>query len=540
MKSPPARNRSSVRAADRSFFANLFASLAEEMGVTLGRTAFSPNIKERQDYSCALFDAEGRMIAQAAHIPVHLGAMPLSVNAALEACGPLRAGDLVLLNDPFQGGTHLPDITMISPVVDGRGRRQALLATRAHHADVGGMTPGSLPPSTEICQEGLRIPPVKLVERGRENRGIRAMLLANVRTPREREGDLRAQQAAHEVGETRFREALDRYGAATLRAQMTDLRVYAQSLMERIIERIPDGDYDFADTLDAPDAGRAPTVIRARVSIRGDRAIVDFAGTDPATTSSLNAVLAITRSAVDYCFLCLLCTPSELTADAPPSPPLNAGCFAPIRVRAPEGCLVNAAWPHAVAGGNVETSQRIVDVVFGALAQALPGVVPAASQGTMNNLTLGGLDPRSGLPFAYYETVGGGGGALPDAPGPDAVQVHMTNTLNTPVEALEFAYPIRVESYRIRTGSGGKGHHRGGHGIERSLRLLSDTRGALLSQRRNDGPYGLQGGAPGATGIHILIRGRKRTVLPPSCSLDLRPGDVLQLRTPGGGGFGAP
>ena len=529
----------SPQAADRSYFANLFAGLADEMGVSLGRTAYSPNIKERRDYSCAVFDPDGRMIAQAAHIPVHLGAMPMSVRAAVDACGPLRRGDVVMLNDPFQGGTHLPDITLVSPVCDDTGAPQALLATRAHHADVGGMTPGSLPNSTEIHQEGLRIPPVKFVDQGAINQGILSLLLANVRTPAEREGDLRAQRAAHAVGEARMQEALGRYGADTLRYHMQDLLAYAKTLMESVIRRIPDGAYSFEDSLDPPRPGDRPLVIRAALAIRGKRATVDFAGTDPACASSLNAVEAITRSAVQYCFLCLLCTPSNLTVEAPPTPPLNDGCFAPIRIRIPAGSLVAADWPHAVAGGNVETSQRIVDVVFGALAQALPRIIPAASQGTMNNLTLGGTHPHTHRPFAYYETVGGGAGALPDQHGVDAVQVHMTNTLNTPIEALEFAYPMRVESYRIRTGSGGKGTHRGGHGIVRSIRLLCDAEGALLSQRRVQGPYGLQGGQAGAPGRHDLIRNGKASPLPPSCTLHLRAGDLIRLQTPGGGGHGA-
>ncbi len=515
-------------AADRAFYANLFASIAEEMGVTLGRTAYSPNIKERRDYSCAVFDPKGNMVAQAAHIPVHLGAMPMSVRAALDECGPLQEGDVVILNDPFRGGTHLPDITLVSAVPGC-----ALLATRAHHADVGGMTPGSLPPSTDIHQEGLRIPPIKLVDAGTVNQPVFDLILANVRTPQEREGDLRAQIAAHETGTTRVKEAAERYGAKTLLIQMEDLLKYGRTLMQSVLHAIPNGTYSFEDTLN-----QAGTIC-ATLTVRGRKVKVDFAGTSPSAHSSLNAVEAITRSAVYYCFLCLLATPSRLhrgvlLAD----PPLNAGCFDPIEVLAPAGTLVNAEWPSAVAGGNVETSQRIVDVVMGALAKALPDIIPAASQGTMNNLTLGGIDPTTGIPFAYYETVGGGMGPRPNRDGIDAVQVHMTNTLNTPIEALELAYPFRIESYSIRPGSGGKGQHRGGHGIVRDLRVLCRATGALLTSRRDTSPYGLAGGQSGTTGVNALIRSGRTQKLPSTCKLELRANDVIRLKTPGGGGHG--
>ncbi len=533
------RRRRSSDPSDRAFFANLFARIAEEMGATLGRTAHSPNIKERRDYSCAVFDGAGQMIAQAAHIPVHLGAMPMSVRAALAAFDTWHEGDVILLNDPYAGGTHLPDLTLITPVSARKGRRpSAFLATRAHHADIGGMTPGSLPLSREIYQEGLRLPPVKLAERGELNQAVLDILRANVRTPDERIGDLRAQLAAHDTGSRRMKEAQDTYGDGRLAVQMNDLLDYGEQLMTAIIRRIPSGVYEYDDVLDGDGVIDKPVRIRVAIRIRGGRVRVDFTGSDPACAGSLNAVAAITQSAVYYCFLCLLVTPSSLHEGERIAPPLNAGCFRPIEVLAPGGSVVNAQPPHAVAGGNVETSQRVVDVVFGALAKALPDVIPAASQGTMNNLTLGGVDKRSGRPFAYYETIGGGMGGRPSCDGVDAVQIHMTNTMNTPVEALEYAYPLRVERYEIANGTGGKGKSRGGHGIRRDIRLLSDAHGALLTERRDHAPYGLQGGQAGKPGRNLLLRKGKKLNLGAKSELELKADDVLAIRTPGGGGWG--
>ena len=528
----------SSRAADRSFFAGLFAGIAEEMGVTLGRAAYSPNIKERKDFSCAAFDAEGRMVAQAAHIPVHLGAMPLSVEAAFEHATPFRPGDVVLLNDPFAGGTHLPDLTLVTPVFASQGRLFGFLASRAHHADVGGMTPGSLPLSTEIYQEGIRIPPVKLYDAGQLNKALLQTVLANVRTPLEREGDLRAQCAAHETGSSRMIESADRFGVATLHRHMADLLTYGESLMRATLARIPDGTYRFQDVLDGDGVHDRPLAIRVRLSVRNGMAHVDFDGTDPASAGCMNAVPAVTMAAVRYCFLCLLVTPSRLHTDPVSSPPINAGSFAPIRISLPENSLVNAALPHAVAGGNVETSQRIVDVVFGALSKALPDLIPAASQGTMNNLTLGGRRPGDGRPFAYYETIAGGMGARPGADGLNAVHTHMTNTLNTPIEALEFSFPFRVERYEIRAKPGGAGRWHGGKGVRRDVRVLCDASGALLTDRRTSCPYGLCGGEDGPPGSNVMIRDGKTIRLPSKCGLQLQAGDVISIRTPGGGGYG--
>jgi N-methylhydantoinase B len=518
-------------------FKNLFISVAEEMGATLGRTAYSPNIKERRDFSCACFLADGQMIAQAAHIPVHLGAMPASVRAALEALDTWAPGDLVVLNDPYLGGTHLPDITMVSPVfVDGAEELPFFVASRAHHADVGGMSPGSMPLASEIYQEGLIIPPVKLVEAGVTARAVLDIILRNVRTPTERRGDLAAQMAAHRVGEKRLQEIVARYGLEETLRYARELLAYAERLTRAAIRRIPAGVYAFVDEMDddgSPDprpGGAMPgPQIRVTVTVDDGEMAVDFAGSSSAVAGPVNAVRAITESATWYVARCVA------GADIP----ANSGAFAPVRVFVPGGSILDADLPHAVAGGNVETSQRIVDVVLGALAQALPDLVPAASQGTMNNLTVGGIDPQRGASFAYYETVGGGAGAGPDGDGLSGVHVHMTNTLNTPVEALEYAYPFRVRRYALRSGSGGRGAHRGGDGLIREIEFLCPAAVTILSERRRTAPYGLSGGEPGKPGRNVLIRDGEEQDLPGKVQLQARQGDVLSLRTPGGGGWGA-
>ena len=526
-------------------FKHLFAAIAEEMGTVLRKASYSPNIKERRDFSCAVFDGQGRMVAQAAHIPVHLGSMPLSVKAAVDHfAGDLQPGDVVVLNDPFRGGTHLPDITMVSPVfLPTSGRRKirgkgiGFVASRAHHADVGGMTPGSMPVAREIFQEGLIIPPVKLVIAGRMDQDILELILANVRTPQERRGDLSAQIAANQRGAARLVEMVSRYGLAELTSVEEQLLAYTERMTRRLIESLPDGVYRFTDQLDDDGIHDQPIPITVTVTIIGDSAKVDFTGSAPQQSGSVNAVYAITLSAVYYVFRCLL------GLDVPN----NAGCLAPIEVIAPPGSIVNALSPASVAGGNVETSQRIVDVLLGALAQACPDKVPAASQGTMNNVTIGGQAPISlsakevaaeGRPFSYYETIGGGMGARPNSAGRSAVHSHMTNTLNTPVEALEYAYPLRVLRYEIRKGSGGDGKFRGGDGIVRELQVLTDCQVTLLCERRKFPPYGLDGGEPGKTGQNLLLRGGEESPLPGKGSMDLQTGDVLSIRTPGGGGFG--
>ena len=511
-------------------FKHRFSAIAEEMGAVLRKASYSPNIKERRDYSCAIFDAQGRMIAQAAHIPVHLGSMPLSVAAALRAFPEMNPGDVIALNDPFRGGTHLPDITLVSPVLTenpaGESRLFGFVASRAHHADVGGMTPGSMPIAREIYQEGLIIPPIRLMTAGEINQAAWDLLLANVRTPTERAGDLRAQIGANQRGALRLAELAAEHGPAEVQRYINALLEYTERMTRRLLADLPDGEYHFRDMLDNDGVSDQPVPIVVTIRIEGDRARVDFSGSAPQQQGSINAVYAITLSAVYYVFRCLI------GLDVPN----NAGCLAPIEVIAPEGTVVNAQHPAPVAGGNVETSQRIVDVLLGALAQAAPERVPAASQGTMNNVTIGGHGPDG--PFAYYETIGGGMGALPDRDGPSAVHSHMTNTLNTPAEALEYAYPLRVLRYEVRRGSGGAGQFRGGDGIRRDLQVLSEAQVTLLTERREQSPYGVNGGQPGSPGENWLIRDGKETPLPGKGTVVLHPGDILSIRTPGGGGYG--
>lgn len=547
--------RSSIRSENSydpiqlEIFKHLFAAVAEEMGTVLRKSSYSPNIKERRDFSCALFDARGRMAAQAAHIPVHLGSMPLSVEAAVRHfADDLHPCDVVILNDPFRGGTHLPDITMVSPVFlplprpspTGRGERDegliGFVASRAHHADVGGMTPGSMPVAREIFQEGLIIPPVKLVRGGETDPDILDLILANVRTPQERRGDLQAQIAANRRGSERFVELACRYGADEVDEAMSHLMAYTERMTRRLLASLPDGDYAFSDCLDNDGITPGPVPLTVKVGIRGEEALVDFTGSAPQQQGSINAVEAITLSAVYYVFRTLL------GLDVPN----NAGCLAPIRVIAPAGAVVNARPPAPVAGGNVETSQRIVDVLLGALAQACPEKVPAASQGTMNNVTIGGRLPSPLIErgaggeggFAYYETIGGGSGARPNADGVSAIHSHMTNTLNTPVEALEYAYPLRVRRYEVRQGSGGSGKFRGGDGIVREVEALTDCQVTLLTERRVGAPYGLAGGGDGERGENAVLRDGEEILLPGKGSVDLKAGDVLSIRTPGGGGHG--
>jgi len=552
MGDSPAPERSTGRwdPAQLEVFKHLFSSVAEEMGVVLRRTSYSPNIKERRDYSCAVFDARGRMIAQAAHIPVHLGSMPLSVQECVLRL-ELEPGDVAVLNDPYHGGTHLPDITFVAPVFVGGAapdfgggasatepahgrdvsdsRLIGFVASRAHHADVGGMSPGSMPLSGEVFQEGLIIPPVKLVRAGEIDRDLWELLLANVRTPDERAGDLRAQLAAGRTGAGRLAALAERYGRAELNRYMQELLDYAERATRSLIAELPDGEYRFRDALDPTDSD-PDLEIQVTVTVRGDEVVVDFTGTSPQSESSLNAVYAVTVSATAYVFRSLM------GVDVPS----NSGCLVPIRVIAPGGTLVNASWPAAVAAGNVETSQRITDALLGALAQACPERIPAASQGTMNNLTIGGRDPDRERPFTYYETIGGGAGAGPRSHGPSGVHTHMTNTLNTPVEAIEYSYPLRVLRYELREGSGGRGRFRGGDGIRRDYEFLSPAVVTLLSESRVRRPYGLAGGEPGSPGIAFLTSGGEERELRGRALIEVEAGDVLSVRTPGGGGYGRP
>ncbi len=510
-------------------FKNLFHSIAEEMGAALRRSAFSPNIKERRDYSCAVFNDAGEVLAMGDHMPVHLGSMPMSVAAALSAVA-LGPTDVALLNDPYAGGTHLPDLTMVMPVyVSGASRPQFYIANRAHHADMGGAHAGSMGQSREIFQEGLRVPPVKIMERGRIVPDVMVLLLANVRTAREREGDLTAQIAACRIGERRLVELVKKYGRREVIAYGGHLLDYSAKMMAATIAAIPDGVFRASDFLDDDGVTGNPLRIAVTIRIRGESAVVDFTGSAPQCAGSVNAVAAITQSAAFYVFRCLL---DEHV-------PATSGLMRSICVIAPAGTIVNARPPAAVAGGNVETSQRIVDVLLRALALAIPSRIPAASQGTMNNLSFGGTDwRRGGVPFAYYETIAGGTGAGPGREGSSATQSHMTNTLNTPSEVLEHDCPVRVVRYALRTGSGGRGQFNGGDGIVREIEMLADVQLGILSDRRKLSPYGLSGGMPGAKGKNeMTIKGRVR-MLPSKCSLYAPAGAVLRIETPGGGAWG--
>jgi len=517
-----------VDPVELEIFKSLFISVAEEMGVTLCRSSFSPNIKERKDFSCAVFDGDGSTVAQGDHLPVHLGAMPLSVQSAIERID-LEPGDAVVLNDPFRGGTHLPDITLVSPVfVKGRGRPAYFVANRAHHSDVGGIAPGSMALATEIFQEGIIIPPVRLVRRGRIVRDVLSFVLANVRTPEEREGDLTAQLAANRIGERRLVEITRKYGFSKVSAYMRNLQDYSKSIMRRAIRDIPDGDYSFEDRLDEDGVRREPVRIRVTIRVRGSSAEVNFGGSDGQVEGNVNANFAITLSATMYAFR------SIIRGDVP----YNSGLIKPIRLLAPGGSVVNARPPAAVAGGNVETSQRITDVLLGALAQAIPDRIPAASSGTMNNITFGGTHPATGRNFAYYETIGGGMGASPERDGLSGVHTHMTNTRNTPVEALEHYLPVRIRRYSLRRGSGGKGKFKGGDGIVREYEFLAPAQVNILSERRRFAPYGLAGGTPGKKGKNTLVRKGRTLKLGGKVSFRVAAGDRVIVETPGGGGHG--
>ncbi|MCO5353057.1 MAG: hydantoinase B/oxoprolinase family protein [Bryobacteraceae bacterium] len=509
------------------FFRQMLTSIPEEMGAVLRKTAFSPNIKERRDYSCALYDGRGETLAMGDHMPVHLGAMPASVAHAI-AGAPLGPGDVVVLNDPFRGGTHLPDITAVSGVYLGRERPAFYVATRAHHSDVGGMSPGSMPLAREIYQEGLRLPPVRLVRGGQVDEEMLSLILANVRTPEEREGDLRAQLAAMARGEARLRELTGRYGLERVESLAVALTDYSERMMRAALGSVPRGRYEFEDVLDDDGVGGGEVQIRVAVTIEGDRAEIDFTGSSGQREGPVNANLAVATSAVFYVFRCLL--REEV--------PATGGLLRPLRIIAPEGSVVNARPPAAMAAGNVETSQRITDVLLGALAQAIPERIPAASSGTMSNVSLGGWDERRGRRFAWYETIAGGMGASAAHAGQSGVHTHMTNSWNTPVEAFEHDYPLRVRQYRVRRGSGGEGRHAGGDGLVREFEFLAGAEVTLLADRRITAPFGLEGGGGGRRGRAIHTRGGERREVPGKCTLRVEAGDGLVIETPGGGGFG--
>lgn len=505
---------------------------AEEMGIALKKSAYSPNIKERMDHSCAIFNHRRELIAQAEHIPVHLGSMALAVRVGLETYGgELEPGDMLLLNDPYISGTHLPDLTLIAPVFS-EGEVVAYAANKAHHTDVGGKTPGSLAAdSTELYQEGLIIPPVKLVRRGVIEPDIQALIRSNVRTPEVQMGDVRAQIAANNTGARRVAELVEQYGVDTLHEAMDQTMDYSERRMRDEISAMPDGVYSALDYMEDILPGGGDVEIAVTVTKRGDEITFDYSGTSGQVERPVNAPLGVTVAGIYF----------TLISVTDPSIPVNDGCFRPITLRVPLGCMMNPVRPAPVAGGNVETSQRNVDVLMKAFSQILPGKVPAAGQGTMNNITIGGVLP-DGQPWTFYETIGGGSGGRPTGDGVDGVHVNMTNTMNTPIEALEAYLPLRFRAYSLRTDSGGPGKHRGGCGIERTWVLTSDK--AVLSvmgERHKIPPWGLQGGKPGATGIYILRRASgEEDVLPSKCTVEIRRGDTLMILTPGGGGFGDP
>lgn len=505
-------------------FRNLFVSIAEEMGTVLRRTSFSPNIKERRDYSCAVYDRYAETIAMGDHMPVHLGAMPTSVTESLNA-QKLEIGDVVILNDPFCGGTHLPDITSVSAVFqDNEPEPVYYLATRAHHSDVGGMAPGSMPPATEIFQEGTRIPPVKVVRKGVIDEDILNLVLLNSRTPEERRGDIGAQLAAHSVGERRLTHATNKYGIEEIQEQMVALKNYSERLMENSLTQIPNGVYEFEDFLDDDGFGSERIRIHCTLTIEENKVRVDFCNSAAQTRGGINANRAIATAATMYTFRCLIYD------DAP----YNAGMLRPVEIITQKGSLLDPLPPASVAAGNVETSQRIVDVLLGALSKAIPNRIPAASAGTMNNLAFGGLDSRSGEPFAYYETIGGGMGAGSNSPGLDACHTHMSNSLNTPVEALERELPVKIRQYAIAPESSGKGRYRGGSGVIKEFEFMTETDVSILSDRRTFAPYGLENGGAGQRGKNFL----NGQILPGKTRFQAKLGDRLRIETPGGGAHG--
>ena len=534
------------------------SAVAEEMGIVLQRSALSANIKERRDFSCAVFDGKGRILGQAAHIPVHLGAMPDTITKIRRKfC--LKPGEIVITNDPFAGGTHLPDITLIAPVfpaeieqgVHGDDIRKQLahenekqyhdsvqdpdfyLVVRAHHADVGGKYPGSMSLTRSLEDEGVYISPGIIGKGWQFDQDRLLAIVSRMRGPSEREGDLRAQLAALKRGRSRLLSIMEQQDRSTFLDGITGLLSYGRRFMEATIARIPDGIYRFTDFLDDDGADSEKLPISVTLTVNGKEVIVDFSESADQAVTCLNATRSVTCSAVYYCFFCLV---GE-------GYPVNSGSLEPVKIITRAGSLLDPLPPAPVAAGNVETSQRIVDALFGALVQAIPSRIPAASCGSMNNVAIGGIDDASGE-FTYYETIGGGMGARPDSNGLSGVQVHMTNTLNTPVEALEQIYPFIIERYGLRRGSGGAGKNRGGDGIIRSYRFLKDVSVSLLTERRRLSPYGLSGGSPGKTGENLLIsQGRDaleaQKLLPGKCQFQAAAGDVLEIRTPGGGGFGS-
>lgn len=502
-------------------FSSRVAAICDEMGVVLRRTAFSPNIKDRLDFSCALFGAKGELFAQAAHIPVHLGSMAFAMGAIVEQ-RDWCPGDMVVLNDPFMGGTHLPDVTLIAPVYQQpAGLLIGFVANRAHHANIGCDTPGSMPLSTRLEQEGVIIPPTLLIHAGTLQQ--HTIALPDMQGD-ELTGDFAAQVGANRVGVTRLQLLVSKMGRASYAQGMEQLNAYADRLTAQVIAELRVGQYQFEDFLDDDGCGNSPIKLAVTLTIDAESIELDLTDSSMQVPGNLNCPESVVAAAAYYCFRCLM----------PAEAPACEGLFRRIRISTREGSIVNARYPAAVAAGNVETSTRLVDLVFGALAQAMPEKIPAASQGTMNNVAMGCIDEATGARWDYYETVAGGVGGGPNQPGLDAVHSHMTNTLNTPIESLEMHYPLRVRQYSIRRGSGGKGKHRGGDGVRREYEFLAPAQISLLSERRLISPWGLAGGADGARGKNSL----NGTELPGKCSLSVTAGDRLLIQTPGGGGWG--
>ncbi len=518
------KNRSKTKTAFDAIALGLFASrletVCDEMGAVLRNTAFSPNIRDRLDYSCAVFDAEGELCAQAAHIPVHLGSMAFAMRDIVRILDWV-AGDQVILNDPYLGGTHLPDVTLIAPVFHDE-QLQGFVVNRAHHADIGADTPGSMPVSSSLEEEGMVIEPVHLVREGQMQPAVWNGILRATRNPQVAEGDLSAQLSANRAGVKRLQELIARQGAAGFQLGLDALNAYGQRLAQAALKKIPAGSYVFADYLDDDGQGQEKIRLQVQVTVDQGRVEVDFTGTADQVAGNVNCPLSVAAAGVYYVFRCLM----------PPQTPACAGIFRNISLRAPKGCLVNARFPAAVAAGNVETSTRVVDAVMGALAQAMPVQMPAASHGSMNNLAMGSTVPGSS--WDYYETMGGGMGAGRNGGGFSAVQTHMTNTLNTPVEVLEQQYPLRIRRYAIRCGSGGTGARKGGDGLVREFEFLADAEISILTERRVLAPWGLAGGTSGLPGKNLL----NQNPLPPKCHRHVVAGNVLTIETPGGGGWG--
>jgi N-methylhydantoinase B len=536
LPTPGLTRRNTVDPVTLEVLRNALEATADEMGAVLKRTSFSPNIKERMDASCAVFDAQAQLVAQAEHVPVHLGSMLRSVEKTVAAAGGLEDGDVVIVNDPFTNGSHLPDITVVAPVF-AEGRHIAYVATRAHHADVGGMEPGSMPGNShEIYQEGLVIPAVKLYRGGELQDDVMRLILANVRTPEERRGDLNAQLASLRIGERRIRELAQRYGADLVTAGFEAILDYTERRMRRRLAEFPPGTYRGEDFLDDDGSSDEPVRIALAITVTPEKLVLDFAGSSPQRPGNINAVAPMTYSASFFAI--------KLLTD--PEIPVNAGTFRNLELKIPEGSVLAARHPAATCAGNTETTQRIADTVLKVCAQFAPDRVPAASQGTMNTIAVGGNDPRAktpgGRPYSYIETIGGGQGGRPMGPGDDGIQCNMTNTMNTPVEALEITYPLRVERYELREGSAGAGKHRGGNGLVRAIRSLGHTaRVSLQCERRRFAPYGLQGGADAKPGHNYVVQGNGQIRDEPGkASLSLAPDEIIVVETPGGGGWGPP